>query len=428
MSKTSLSIAIVLVTLSYGCSDGVSPIPPNATGGSAGAPGGGAAAGVPAGGSGNSMAGMPGGSGAGAGAGTGGLANPGGGNGGEPGGAGMSGSGGSGGPIVPVGETPEAKWVNITNNLAGMPSECGNLGMVSSHPYKDMLIVGVALKGLFGSDDGGANWKPLGATGAMITNRISYVAYDPTSADVFWESGIYNGGGVYKTTDSGATFTQVGNVTHCDSVSLDFGDPARKTLLAGSHEQSQKLFRSIDGGTSWEDIGKKLPDGTGFCTISTILDSKTFVVGCGGWYGGTPGIYRSTDGGDSFQPVSDKGVAGQPLRAKDGNLYWAGHQAGGLYRSTDQGKTFTQVADSNQAKSAEPIELPDGRIVTVGGQTLMISANKGDSWEPIGDMLPFAASGVSYSPYRNAFYVWHWDCGTAVLADAISRFGFDYRK
>ena len=44
------------------------------------------------------------------------------------------------------------------------------------------------------------------------------------------------------------------------------------------------------------------------------------------------------------------------------------------------------------------------------------------------DMLPFAASGVSYSPYRNAFYVWHWDCGTAVLADAISRFGFDYRK
>jgi photosystem II stability/assembly factor-like uncharacterized protein len=307
-------------------------------------------------------------------------------------------------------------------------SECGNLGRVSSHPTSDQLLVGVAKKGLFASTDGGVSWKPLGTSGAMITNRISYVAYDPVAPETFWESGIYNGGGVYKTTDNGAIFSAVGDVAHCDSVSVNFADPARMLLLAGSHEQSQKLFRSTDGGQKWEDIGKALPAGSGFCTTSFIIDAKTFVVGCGGWYGGAPGIVRTTDGGTTFQQVSDKGVAGQPLRAVDGAIYWAGHQAGGLYKSADQGKSFAQVADSNQAKSVEPIELPDGRIVTVGGTTLMASADHGTSWKPLADPLPFAPSGVTYSPFRNAFYVWQWDCKDVVLPNAIMRFGYDYRK
>jgi hypothetical protein len=344
------------------------------------------------------------------------------------GGGGSGGTGGMGGPIVPVGETPEAKWVNITGNLAGMPSECGNLGRVVSHPYEDQLLVGVALKGLFDSRDGGQTWQPLGGSGATITNRISYVAFDPASPQVFWESGIYNGGGVYKTSDSGQSFTQLGDVTHSDSVSLDFSDPARQTLLAGSHEQAQKLFRSTDGGVTWQDIGGNLPAGSGFCTTSLILDNMTFLIGCGGWYGGAPGIHRSIDGGESFEPVSEVGVAGQPLRTADGTIYWAGHQAGGLYRSTDQGQTFIAVAAANEARSVEPIELPDGRIVTVGDTTLVVSADQGETWQPLADALPFTPNGVSYSAYRNAFYVWQWDCGEVVLADAIARFGYDYRQ
>ena len=169
---------------------------------------------------------------------------------------GMSAAGGgsvagtAGTPIVPVAPTPQAKWENVTGNLAGMASECGNLGRVSSHPTIDMLLVGVAKKGLFSSTDGGVSWQPLGTTGASITNRISYVAYDPAAPMTFWESGIYNGGGVYKTTDNGASFVQVGSVTHSDSVSVNFSDPARMLLLAGSHEQAQKLFRSLDGGAN----------------------------------------------------------------------------------------------------------------------------------------------------------------------------------
>ena len=114
----------------------------------------------------------------------------------------------------------------------------------------------MATAGLWGTEDGGKTWSKLGsgAGSAQITNRISAIVYDPEHPGTFWESGIYNGGGVYRTTDHGKTFEQLGDVTHCDSVSVDFSDPERKTLLAGTHEQSSKLFRSLDGGKTWQRV------------------------------------------------------------------------------------------------------------------------------------------------------------------------------
>src|SRR5689334_22230600 len=193
MTKKHLGYAAALAILTWGCSSNDAGNQPGPAGeaGSGGAPvavGGNTSAGatttVPGGSASGGNAGSPSSTG-------GGGAGPGG------GGNGTAGMGGMIGPITPVGETPEAKWVNITNNLAGMASECGNLGRVSSHPYSDLLIVGVAQKGLFGSTDGGASWNPLGGASAKITNRISWLAYDPTAPMTFYESGIYNGGGVY---------------------------------------------------------------------------------------------------------------------------------------------------------------------------------------------------------------------------------------
>ena len=57
----------------------------------------------------------------------------------------------------------------------------------------------------------------------------------------------------------------------------------------------------------------------------------------------------------------------------------------------------------------------------------MISTDKGVSFKPLGDAMPFAPNTITYSPYRNAFFIEQFDCGTAVVAHAISRFGFDYR-
>ena len=168
-------------------------------------------------------------------------------------------TGAAGMTVTPVGETPPATWTNVTANLAGMASECGNTPYLTAHPASDMLITSVAKQGLWSSTDGGASWTQLwpAAGTQQISNRGSSIVFDPAHADTFWESGIYNGPGVYRTTDNGATFTPLGDARHIDSVSVDFADPQRQTLLAGGHEQKQTLYRSADGV---RDLDQRRPE------------------------------------------------------------------------------------------------------------------------------------------------------------------------
>jgi len=333
------------------------------------------------------------------------------------------------GAIQPVAATPPAMWVNVTGNLAGMASECGNTPYLASHPGYDMLITSVAKHGLWSSTDGGASWKQLWSAAAaqQITNRGSSLVFDPAHADTFWESGIYNGPGVYRTTDNGVTFTALGDAHHIDSVSVDLSDPLRQTLLAGGHEQKNTVYRSTDGGATWTNVGMNLPAGTNFCTTALVIDKNIHLVGCSGYAGGTDGVFRTTDGGKTWTATTTASAATAPLWASDGAIYWSLIYDHGLIKSTDQGRTWTQTIQGGMLKTGHPIELPDGRIVAPGGKTLMISADKGVSFKPVGDTLPFVPNTIDYSPYRNAFFIEQFDCGDAVVAHAISRFGFDYR-
>ncbi|HEY2731960.1 MAG TPA: hypothetical protein VGK52_18590 [Polyangia bacterium] len=333
------------------------------------------------------------------------------------------------GGIEAVGATPPAMWVNVTANLAGMPSECGNTPYLASHPAYDMLITSVAKHGLWASTDGGTSWKQLWAAAGMqqITNRGSSIVFDPVHADTFWESGIYNGPGVYRTSDNGTTFTALGDAHHIDSVSIDLGDPLRMTLLAGGHEQKQTVYRSADGGGTWTNVGLNLPAGTNFCTNTLVMDKNIHLVGCSGYAGGTDGVFRTVDGGKNWTPTTTASAAALPLWASDGTIYWSLIYDHGLIVSSDQGRTWTQTIQGGTLKTGHPIELPDGRIVAQGGQTLMISTDKGETFKPLGTVLPFNPNSISYSPYRNAFFIEQFDCGNAVVANAVSRFGFDYR-
>ena len=206
------------------------------------------------------------------------------------------------GGVTAVAATPPAQWVNVTANLAGMASECGNTSHLSSHPNRDEIIVSVAQKGLWATTDGGASWHKLGAGqgSATITNRGSSMVFDPTNPDVFWESGIYNSNGIYKTSANGNIFAALGDAKHTDSVSVDLSDPQRQTLLAGGHEQKQMVYRSENGGSSWTNVGLNLPAGTNFCTTTLVLDKQVHMVGCSGYAGGTDGVFRTTDGGKTW--------------------------------------------------------------------------------------------------------------------------------
>jgi hypothetical protein len=336
-----------------------------------------------------------------------------------------------------VAATPSGQWTNATGNLAGLGSECGNMSNLSSKPDDDMLIAGIAQQGLWASKNGGGTWARLGTgTGsATITNRTSEILYDPTHPETFWESGIYNAGGVYKTTDDGVPLLQQGTVTHNDSVSVDFTDPQRQTLLAGTHEQSGHLYRSTNGGSTWTDIGPSLPAGTGFSSQALVIDGMIHLVGTYTYSnsGAGLGIFRTTDGGQTWTQVYMSPVQGHPLVMSNGTIYWSVGGNGGMVKSADKGVTWQKTVGSNVLVTGGPVELPDGRIAALGPQTVMISSDCGTTWHAASTMLPYSPTGLTYSPYEKAFFVWHFDCtgqsnpGDPVPSDAIMRFAFDYQ-
>jgi hypothetical protein len=321
---------------------------------------------------------------------------------------------------------PPSKWVNVTSNLAGMASECGNLTMVSAKPKSNLVIAGVARHGLYGSTDGGHTWSALGsgAGSAMIINRPSSVVYDPVHADVFWESGIYNGGGVYQTLDNGVTFKQLGTITHIDLVSIDFTDARRQTLLAGGHEQKQTLYRSTDGGGNWTNVGTNLPAGSHFSSAPLVLDGHTHLVGCCGWGSGTCGIWGTTNGGSSWTQASPLSATDAPLLASSGAIYWSIIWNGGMAKSTDQGRTWAQTV-MGTVSTGQPIELPDARLAAVGTDHIVVSKDA-VAWTPVGDKFPYTPAGAVYSAQTKTFFIWRNDCNNVVLPDAIMSEGFDY--
>jgi len=319
--------------------------------------------------------------------------------------------------IAPSTEAPTATtsgaWVNATDGLVGLSSECGNMSLVSARPDRPGLIASVALQGLWADDaDGEADqWTRLG-TGpgsATITNRGSSIVYDPLKPTTFWESGIYHEGGVFRSDDGGATFTQLGDITHTEAVSIDFSDPSRRTLLATKHEDPS-VSRSTDGGRTWTDIASTLPPDTGYSTGPVVINATTFLLGTS--HGDGSGVFRSIDGGATWTRVFDEGVTALPLVTADGAIYWVAQTSSAVIKSVDQGATWTVVTKDGTAspQSTSLVAMPGGALASVGNTTIIVSADGGVTWKPVGPTLPFAPAGMVFSAWRQAFYVWHFDC------------------
>jgi len=295
-------------------------------------------------------------------------------------------------------------WKNVTEGVGGETWGYAGVTLMSAVPDRDEVIAGVSESGLWSSADGGATWKKLGAADKEpIKNRPHQIVYDPKNPRVFWISGNY-GAGIFRTDDAGASFHRLGQLQHVDGIAVDFTDPARRTLLAGLHEQTRSLHISRDGGAKWEKIGDRLPDESNHSTDPLILDSKTFLVNTAGWAKGKAhGIYRSADAGATWTKVFDGGPGGRGLVTSTGDVYWQQVWGGGLMKGTEKGATWTK---SGGPVKTNVVELPGGRLAGVADTQLYVSANGGTSWEKVGDPIPMKAQGVVYSAKRKAFYVW----------------------
>lgn len=356
----------------------------------------------------------------------------GGGEGGADGNAQTNGSTNTTGTTETTGTVFEGEWVDVTANLEGMESECGNMSYLSAKPDEDRLIAGIAARGLWESRNGGESWEAAATSedSEEIINRPTAIVYDPKDLTQFWLSGIYNGFGIFKTEDNGETYAHLGDIGHNDYVSIDFTDPDRRLLLASGHESRQVLYRSEDGGETWEDIGENLSDEAGNSSYPYIIDSDTYLIGMLSNFSERPGgIWRSEDGGETWEAaITELGGYQAPLRASDGTLYWASEYNRGIVSSTDDGESWEHIVDFGVTYSVAPLELPDGRIASIGNQGVMIYSKDDDSWTVVSPPPPWDPVGIVYSVHQRAFFLWHFDCNLVVPEHAISRYDFDYEK
>jgi hypothetical protein len=337
------------------------------------------------------------------------------------------GNGNGGTSITTGGNEPTGEWVNETFNLAALASECGNVSFLSAKPDEDMLIVGIAQRGLFSKASDAGEWTALGQGkgSAEIVNRTTGITYDPEHRQTFWENGIYNANGVYRTDDNGETFVDL-PINHNDGLAIDFSDPDRLTMLTSGHEQSKILNKSQDGGKTWQSIGENLPEAANTCPHVMIIDAETYLLGCGTYGGGKGALYRTVDGGDSWDKVNDIASAAQPLLASDGTIYWAAEGDAGLVRSSDQGETWDGPFGAKELIGFTPAELPNGQLAMFGANRMVVSSDSGETWQAVSAQVPYAPSGFTYSATRKAFYVWHWTCAGPVPDDAIMAYDFDW--
>jgi photosystem II stability/assembly factor-like uncharacterized protein len=188
---------------------------------------------------------------------------------------------------------------------------------------------------LWKTTDGGANWSVLYAFGSA--NQIYTIAM---TSDNIWYIGL-DKNLFYKTTDAGATFTQMTVPFSLASQTFwcsAFSDPLNGYFgTAGGN-----LIKTTDGGTTWTD----LTSAAGFTqTIYSIqIKSASELYVCGTAPGPVGRLVKTTDGGTTFSPLSPGFTPGMySIKFKDNNLGFLGG-LGYVSRTTDNGTTWTATA------------------------------------------------------------------------------------
>ena len=206
------------------------------------------------------------------------------------------------------------------NNVGGRIT-----ALAASPDSPNLIYAGAALGGVFKTTDGGNTWTPI--SDAVPSLSVGDIALEPGNPQVLYfgtgeanSSGdSYAGTGLYRTSDGGDNWEFLGleNSRHIGRIAID--PTNTQTIFAAcmgslfSTSTDRGLYRSIDGGDTWAQV-LYTNDSTG-CIDVAINQSNTDIVYAAMWQrirgpedrrvGGVhSGIYRSTDGGDTWQQLT----------------------------------------------------------------------------------------------------------------------------
>lgn len=227
------------------------------------------------------------------------------------------------------------------------------------------------------------------ATTYKVAGRVSAVAFSPSDANNTYYIGGANGG-VWRTTNGGTSWTALTDDWPFLQVSDIKIDPtnANRIFVATGDAHSEEsygmgIMRSLDGGQSWTEVGQELNGA--FQEIITIDPDNTNFI----HVAAEDGLYRSTNGGDTFSKVSTIDTRVLDVEFGDhtstnNRYYYAAGLNGKIWRSTSRGSTWTLVlnnASYGNIRALACSKVYDDTIYAIcDSKQVLRSTDSGQTW------------------------------------------------
>jgi photosystem II stability/assembly factor-like uncharacterized protein len=261
---------------------------------------------------------------------------------------------------------------------------------------------------------------------ALTSGRVADLAINPLNPDEWYVAAA--SGGVWKTTNHGLTFEPLFDDQGSYSIGCITLDPSNShTVWVGTGENNNQrsvaygdgVYKSTDGGSSWTNVGLKASEHIGMIAVHPKNSNIVWVAAYGPLWssGGERGIYKTTDGGTTWRRVLNVSehtgfnevhldprnpnvlFATAHQRRRHVHTYVSGGPESGLWKSEDGGETWSEVKNGIPSGDKGRLSLaispvnPDLHYLMVEGHGTYRSTNRGASYSKRSD---HATSGNYY--------------------------------